>query len=119
MVPLTAFVGHRLLEGASLVAHFREACGDDDPCGEHGIRLIGPNCCRADALDMIREIKAQPLLNGARARPVLDRDELAEVVVRVSKLVEELPEIAELDLNPLVITADRGLVSIDGRVILV
>ncbi len=73
---------------------------------------------RGDALEMFGEIKAQPLLNGARARPVLDRDELAEVVVRVSKLVEELPEIAELDLNPLVITADRGLVSIDGRVII-
>jgi acetyltransferase len=72
---------------------------------------------RSDALEMIGEIKAQPLLDGARARPVLDRDELAEVVVRVSKLVQELPEIVELDLNPLVITAERGLVSIDGRVI--
>lgn len=72
---------------------------------------------RGDALEMIDEIKAQPLLNGARARPVLDRGELAEVIVRISNLVEALPEIAELDLNPFVITENRGLVAIDGRLI--
>jgi succinyl-CoA synthetase beta subunit len=32
-------------------------------------------------------------------------------------MVEEIPEIEELDINPLVITADRGLVAIDARVI--
>jgi acetyltransferase len=72
---------------------------------------------RAEALAMIGEIKAQPLLDGARSRPVLDRAELAEVIMRVSALVEAVPDIAELDINPLVITADRGLVAIDGRVI--
>ena len=72
---------------------------------------------RRDALEMIGEIRAQPLLDGARKRPVLDRDELAEVLIRVSHLVDAVPEIAELDINPLVITADRGLVAIDARVI--
>lgn len=71
---------------------------------------------RADALDMISEIRAQPLLNGARNRPALDRSELAEVIVRISDLVEHCPQIAELDLNPLVITTN-GLVAIDARVI--
>ncbi|HUH01322.1 MAG TPA: acetate--CoA ligase family protein [Kofleriaceae bacterium] len=71
---------------------------------------------RTDALEVIDEIKAQPLLDGARKRPVLDRAELAEVLLRVSRLVEEVPEIAELDLNPLVITTG-GLVAIDARVI--
>lgn len=71
---------------------------------------------RTDALEMIEEIKAQPLLDGARKRPVLDRGELAEVLLRVSRLVEEVPQIAELDLNPLVITKS-GLVAIDARVI--
>jgi acetyl coenzyme A synthetase (ADP forming)-like protein len=70
-----------------------------------------------DALDMMGEIKAQPLLDGARGRPVLDRGELAEVLRRVSNFVEALPEIKELDLNPLVITPD-GLVAIDARVII-
>ena len=71
---------------------------------------------RRDALDMIDEIQAQPLLDGARGRPTLDRAELAEILVRVSDLVEASPEIEEIDLNPLVITHD-GLVAIDARVI--
>jgi acetyltransferase len=71
---------------------------------------------RRDALEVIDEIRAQPLLDGARKRPVLDRDELAEVLLRVSRLVEAIPEISELDVNPLVIT-ERGLIAIDARVI--
>lgn len=71
---------------------------------------------RIDALDMIGEIRAQQLLNGARNRPVLDRAELAEVCLRISDLVEACPDIEELDLNPLVITTG-GLVAIDARVI--
>jgi acetyltransferase len=71
---------------------------------------------RRDALDMIGEIRAQPLLDGARGRPRLDRAELAEILLRVSALVEAAPEIEELDLNPLVIT-DGGLVAIDARVV--
>lgn len=72
---------------------------------------------RRDARDMIGEIEAQPLLDGARNRPKLDRGELGEIVLRISRLVEELPEIEELDVNPLVIT-ERGLVAIDARVVL-
>ncbi|MGE0708142.1 MAG: acetate--CoA ligase family protein [Planctomycetota bacterium] len=74
---------------------------------------------RRDALDMIGEIKGQPLLDGARSSPVLDREELAEVLLRVAALVEAFPRIRELDVNPLVITRDRGLVCIDARVIAV
>lgn len=72
---------------------------------------------RRDARDMIDEIEAQPLLDGARNRPKLDRGELAEIVLRISRLVEELPEIEELDVNPLVLT-EKGLVAIDARVVL-
>jgi acetyltransferase len=71
---------------------------------------------RRDALDMIAEIHAQPLLDGARGRPVLDRGELVEILMRVSALVEATPDIEELDLNPLVIT-ESGLVAIDARVV--
>lgn len=71
---------------------------------------------RRDALDMIGEIRARPLLDGARGRPVLDRGELAELLLRVSDLVEAVPEIEEVDLDPLGITPD-GLVAIDARVV--
>jgi len=69
-----------------------------------------------DALDMIGEIEAQPLLDGARGRPGLNRQELAGVLCRVSQLIEQTEGIEELDINPLVIT-DTGLVAIDARVI--
>lgn len=72
---------------------------------------------RGDALQMIDEIKAQPLLDGARGRPVLNREELAEMLLRVSQLIEAVPDIQEVDLNPLVIT-EKGLVAIDARVII-
>ncbi|RMG10382.1 MAG: CoA-binding protein, partial [Deltaproteobacteria bacterium] len=72
---------------------------------------------REDAREMIGEIRAQPLLDGARGRPVLDRGELAELLLRVSELVGRFPEIRELDINPLVLTKE-GLVAIDARVIL-
>lgn len=71
---------------------------------------------RRDALEMIGEIQAQPLLDGARGRPKLRREELAEILLRVSELVESVPEIREIDVNPLVITPE-GLVAIDARVI--
>ncbi|MCA8921639.1 MAG: acetate--CoA ligase family protein [Planctomycetes bacterium] len=72
---------------------------------------------RRDALDVIDEVRAQALFDGARNQPVLNRDELAEVLLRVSALVEAYPEIRELDVNPLVITR-RGLVAIDARVVI-
>ncbi len=77
-------------------------------------RLVPLDVREADA--MINDITAQALLDGARGKPRLDRAELREVLLRVSRLVEAIPEMAELDLNPLVITRD-GLVAIDARVI--
>lgn len=71
---------------------------------------------RVSALEMIAEIKAQPLLDGARQRPKLNRDELVEVITRISAWADRFPEIEEIDVNPLVIT-ERGLVAIDARVI--
>ncbi|TJY64982.1 hypothetical protein E4T66_01800 [Sinimarinibacterium sp. CAU 1509] len=71
-----------------------------------------------DALAMIGEIRAQALLNGIRGFPRVDRDALAAVLVRLAELVTVLPEIAELEINPLVMTATQGLVAIDARVIL-
>jgi acetyltransferase len=72
---------------------------------------------RLDALEMLDELRTQGLLDGARGAPAVDRRELAELVVRLSDLMEAAPEIAEIDVNPLMIT-DRGLVATDARVIL-
>ena len=55
---------------------------------------------RAEAIEMIGEIRAHRLLAALRGRPGADVDALALVIVRVSELPAERPEIAELDLNP-------------------
>jgi acetyl coenzyme A synthetase (ADP forming)-like protein len=71
----------------------------------------------AEALAMLGEIRAQALLDGVRGLPPVDRDALAAVLVRLGALVEALPEIVEVEINPLVMSATQGLVAIDARVI--
>jgi acyl-CoA synthetase (NDP forming) len=70
-----------------------------------------------DALDMLGELKGKAILEGARGLPKADKGKLSEVLKGVSKLIEEHPSIAELDINPLMIT-ERGPVAVDARIIL-
>ena len=53
-----------------------------------------------DAASMVRGIKAYPLLDGARGRKPVDRGQLEDVLLRLSALLTDFPEVAELDLNP-------------------
>ncbi|MBI2835446.1 MAG: GNAT family N-acetyltransferase [Acidobacteria bacterium] len=53
-----------------------------------------------DAAQMVKEIRGYPLLQGYRGHPPADLEAVVDVLLRVSRLVEELPEITELDLNP-------------------
>jgi acyl-CoA synthetase (NDP forming) len=54
-----------------------------------------------DASDMVREIRGYRLLEGYRGHEPADVKALEEVLLRISLLVEEVPEITELDLNPI------------------
>jgi acetyl-CoA synthetase (ADP-forming) len=78
-------------------------------------RLVPINS--GDAMDMLREIKGRPLLEGARGRPKVDENQLVDILMKVSELVHKNPNIQEMDLNPLLITLE-GLVAVDARVIL-
>ncbi|UDM03092.1 acetate--CoA ligase family protein [Streptomyces longhuiensis] len=70
-----------------------------------------------EAVSMLDSIRAAEVLRGVRgARPV-DRWALAEQIRRVSQLVTDFPEIAEVDLNPVIATPE-GAVAADIRVIL-
>ncbi|MBI2987023.1 MAG: acetate--CoA ligase family protein [Deltaproteobacteria bacterium] len=71
---------------------------------------------RREALNMIREIRAFPLLQGFRGQPGVDIDALADILVCVSRLVAEYPEIRELDINPL-FAKEAELVVADARII--
>lgn len=66
------------------------------------------------AQDMIRETRISRLLQGYRNRPPADRDAIADVLVRVSSLVTNHPEIRELDINPL-LADEKGCIAVDGR----
>lgn len=68
-----------------------------------------------DARGMIQELKTYPLLVGFRGQPPVDVAALEDAVLRVGTLVEDLPEIAELDCNPIVVH-EHGAVIVDARI---
>jgi acyl-CoA synthetase (NDP forming) len=72
---------------------------------------------REDAQEMIREIKGYPLLEGYRGSEPVDVSILEEILLKVSRFVDNNPEIKELDLNPIFAYKD-GAVAVDARVIL-
>ena len=71
------------------------------------------------ALNMVQSLKAFPLLRGVRGEPPSDIEGLTEVIERVSQLAMEIPEVLELDINPLIVLPDhQGVVAADARVVL-
>ncbi|MGM0364949.1 MAG: acetate--CoA ligase alpha subunit [Actinomycetota bacterium] len=68
-----------------------------------------------DAVEMINEIKAVKLLRGARGETPSDIDSIVDVLVRISQLVMDFPEIIEMDINPLFVKK-KGEGSIAGDV---
>lgn len=71
-----------------------------------------------DGERMWRSLKAARLLTGYRGRPAVDTDAVEDLVLRLGRLAEDLPEIAELDLNP-VIAGPDGVVAVDAKLRLV
>lgn len=71
----------------------------------------------AEALEMITEVKAYPLLRGYRNTPPVDVDAIAGIIVSTSTAVMENPQIKELDLNP-VMVYEKGAKVVDARIIL-
>jgi len=72
-----------------------------------------------DAAEMVRSVKAYQLLSGWRGAMPSDVKSLEELLLRVSVMVEDLPQIVELDLNPVkVMESDKGYVVVDARVML-
>ena len=68
-----------------------------------------------DAGEMLRSLATFPLLEGYRGAPAADVAALEDVLLRVSALVEAHPEIAEMDLNP-VMAAPDGATVVDARI---
>jgi len=71
----------------------------------------------ADALALIARLKNQKLLNGFRGAKALDRNALADVLVLIGQLGVSCPQVAEIDINPLIV-ADGRPVAVDASIIL-
>jgi acetate---CoA ligase (ADP-forming) len=67
-----------------------------------------------DVDEMLRSLRAYELLTGYRGSPPVDVDALKELLYRINAMVEDLPEVAELDLNPVFVSGD-GATAVDVR----
>jgi acyl-CoA synthetase (NDP forming) len=70
---------------------------------------------QADATKMVRSLKSYRLLTGFRGRPARDVAALEDALLRVSALVDDIPEIAEMDCNPIIVH-QTGATIVDARV---
>ncbi len=70
-----------------------------------------------DAQEMIKEIKGYPLLLGYRGNEPANISALVEIILKISKLIEENPQIKELELNPIFVYRHKA-VGVDARIIL-
>jgi acetyl coenzyme A synthetase (ADP forming)-like protein len=68
-----------------------------------------------DASAMLRELRTFPLLNGYRGAPVADVPRFEDLLLRLSTLADDLPDVAEVDCNPVVVS-QTGAVIVDARV---
>jgi acyl-CoA synthetase (NDP forming) len=68
-----------------------------------------------EALTMIRELRSYKIIQGVRGQQGIDEHRFAEIILRLSALLEAAPEIAELDLNPLLGKGEK-VIAVDARV---
>lgn len=71
---------------------------------------------KKDALAMLDSVSGAEILRGVRGAKGVDRAALADIIQKVSKLVNDFPEILEVDLNPIFVT-DKGARAVDVRVV--
>ncbi|TFG32774.1 acetyl-CoA synthetase [Candidatus Thorarchaeota archaeon] len=72
-----------------------------------------------DAREMLKELKAYKILEGIRGEPARDIDSLIGVMLSVSKMIAENPEITELDCNPtFVYEKGKGTLVVDARILI-
>jgi acetate---CoA ligase (ADP-forming) len=83
----------------------------------HDVSFRVPPVTRHDAHEMLQSLRANVLLDGFRGRPAADREALIEVIMRVAALADAVPEILELEINPLMVRSPgEGVVAVDARI---
>jgi acetate---CoA ligase (ADP-forming) len=74
---------------------------------------------RQEAEDMLTQIRAHALLDGVRGQPPMDKPAIVDTLLRVSQLVQDFPDIIEMDINPLMVYHQgEGALALDMRLVL-
>jgi len=66
---------------------------------------------------MVKEIKAYKILEGIRGQPPADIDAIVDILMKISRLVMDHPQIDEIDLNPIFVYKD-GAKAVDTRILI-
>ncbi|MBN1650530.1 MAG: acetate--CoA ligase family protein [Bacteroidales bacterium] len=121
----TAVLIQPMLSGTELFvgAKYEEKFGHLILCGLGGIFIevlkdVSYNLAPvsfAQAQKMIRDLKSYPIIKGIRGKAGINEDKFADVIYRLSALLQAAPEIKELDLNPLLGTK-KSVVAVDARI---
>jgi acetyl-CoA synthetase (ADP-forming) len=72
---------------------------------------------KLDALDMMQEIRARRILGAVRGMPQADMDRLADILIRIGAIGLEQTAIKEIDINPIILSAN-GPVAVDALIVL-
>jgi acetyltransferase len=111
--------GIELFVGAS----YEEKYGHLILCGSGGLFIevmkdlasaLAP-VSKNEAIRMIRSLKSYPVIAGIRGKEGVDEFKFADVIVRLSALLRAVPEIKEIDINPLLGNKD-GVIAVDARI---
>ena len=97
--------GHLILMGLGGI--FVEILGDVKVC-------LCP-CTKKEILYRLKNLKAFPILQGLRGKKGIDLDVFADIILKVSQLTQVLPEIKEMDINPL-LGNGKEIIAVDMRV---
>lgn len=121
----TAILIQPMLSGTELFAgaKYEENFGHMILCGLGGIfievlRDVAQNLAPVDhgeAMSMIRSLKSYKIIEGIRGNEGVDEEKFADILVRLSALLQAAPEITELDLNPL-LGSSAHVVAVDARI---
>ncbi|MCL2752442.1 MAG: acetate--CoA ligase family protein, partial [Firmicutes bacterium] len=81
------------------------------------VRFVYPPFGVKEAAESIKKLRCAKLLEGYRGKKGADIDALAEMMVSLGNMLCSLPDIAEIDLNPLIYNEDKGaFITVDARV---
>ena len=73
---------------------------------------------RVEALDMAAELRGSKLLDAFRGEPPVDLDKVADILLAIGDIARSHPEVAEIDINPLIVNPDGLCVAVDALVVL-